>query len=357
MRYKRYKGILFTLLLLGSISQITGQTCTSVQANDLPDLCTGDSVNLNQSIVTGTGAFSIISGPIGYSYDPFTNIFKASDRKAGNYQIAFLTNQNNCNNSDTFSLNIRPFPATSITPNPIPTLCENQSLTLTANYTNGSSFEYKWSTGETSQSITTDSLGTYWVTMKIGSCADTDHVTLAKAPEIAVQLSPDTSICTARGEHYQVLVNHNTDNPIISWNTTGLPNEEVAIVNTAPIDLVVTITDNNGCTGSDSVSISELCPPPSIKTANMLVIDGSPNSIWQPFGSFSSNDFITSHFEVYNRWGNQIIATNDLPPKWDGTEEGKPCASGVYFWIWHYQTIQSNEKQEMNGFIQLLNHQ
>lgn len=36
------------------------------------------------------------------------------------------------------------------------------------------------------------------------------------------------------------------------------------------------------------------------------------------------------HLIIYNRWGNQVYESNDINEGWDGTQNSKPCETGVY---------------------------
>ena len=53
-------------------------------------------------------------------------------------------------------------------------------------------------------------------------------------------------------------------------------------------------------------------------------------------GASSISDF---HFEVYNRWGQRVYATQDPRFLWDGRFKDKNLSSGVYFWLSTWTTI------------------
>ncbi|MEI6901180.1 MAG: hypothetical protein WCL00_14985, partial [Bacteroidota bacterium] len=72
------------------------------------------------------------------------------------------------------------------------TICQNGTKILNA----GAGFiSYLWSTGATTQTITINAPGTYWVNAVKWGCTATDtiHITLASAP--TPNLGPDTTIC------------------------------------------------------------------------------------------------------------------------------------------------------------------
>ena len=65
----------------------------------------------------------------------------------------------------------------------------------------------------------------------------------------------------------------------------------------------------------------------------------TPNNdgINESFNPISVCNF--EHYEllIYNRWGNEIIATNNQQLKWDGKYKGFECTDGVYFYVLTYK--------------------
>lgn len=70
-------------------------------------------------------------------------------------------------------------------------MCEGDITTLDAGPGKGS---YQWSTGATTQSITVDSPGKYWVTITSGDCTLTDTVHVSVKPK-SFDMGPDLQIC------------------------------------------------------------------------------------------------------------------------------------------------------------------
>jgi gliding motility-associated-like protein len=57
----------------------------------------------------------------------------------------------------------------------------------------------------------------------------------------------------------------------------------------------------------------------------------SPNHDGQNDKLFVKGQAIESlHFLIYNRWGNLVFESNDINQGWEGTQNGKPCETGVY---------------------------
>lgn len=93
---------------------------------------------------------------------------------------------------------------------------------------------------------------------------------------------------------------------------------------------VVTITDPNGCTNVDSVSVTVrevLCQEPEIYIPNAFTPNNdSKNDIVYVRG----NTIRELTFRIYNRWGEKVFETNDPAVGWDGYYEGELSAPAVY---------------------------
>lgn len=111
---------------------------------------------------------------------------------------------------------------------------------------------YAWSTGETTQTITVSTPGTYSVTVDDHGCILSDEVVISHYSSPAPTLGPDQVICPgqqqtitldAGGTYVSYLWNTGATTPSISVNSAGIYS--------------VTVTDGNTCPGSASVNITE----------------------------------------------------------------------------------------------------
>lgn len=91
----------------------------------------------------------------------------------------------------------------------------------------------------------------------------------------------------------------------------------------------VQVTDEYGCTASDSLSVREICPTryyiPNVFSPN----DDGGNDYFEVYG----RDIISLWLSVYDRWGNHLFESTDVAARWDGTFRGKPVNPGVYTWV------------------------
>lgn len=132
-------------------------------------------------------------------------------------------------------------------------LCEGETSTLDA----GSFFFYQWSTGETSQTISVNQAGTYTVTVfGEGGCPATDEINIGinapPTPTIVGNLNicnGGTSTLSLSQVYTQYIWSSGAITPTTTVNSSG--------------NIAVTVTDNNGCTGTtnaDVVISNDLAP-------------------------------------------------------------------------------------------------
>ncbi len=113
-------------------------------------------------------------------------------------------------------------------------------------------------------------------------------------------------------------------------------------------EYTVTVTDANGCSGSDNV----------IVYVNVVEGIGVPNA-FSPNGD-GNNDvlFVKGNgiermtFSVYNRYGQKVFESTDQTIGWDGTHNGKEVNTGVFVYVVEYQFFGS-DIQKITGNVTL----
>ncbi len=77
------------------------------------------------------------------------------------------------------------------------------------------------------------------------------------------------------------------------------------------------------------------------------------NKFFRPEGSYI--DYVNSSLEIFDRWGNRVIAIKDITNGWDGKDSsGNMRSGGVYYY--KLNLISPNgQKQTKTGFVTLLN--
>ena len=209
----------------------------------------------------------------------------------GNYAVT-VTDINGCTASTDVTMDFLSPPTAEITG--INPLCPDpgSSLELTAN--SGANLSYEWSTGDMTQMITVTSAGTYILTVTDdNNCSSTATAIIGNHSSPVVTISGSQSFCTDGTTTIDA-----GDFVSYSW----APNGE----NTRTIDVnaegtyTVTVTDENGCTGTSATMIQEL--------TELLPVIAGPNQVCP---GESSTLFIGGNFETYS-WSTGDMGTNTI---------------------------------------------
>ncbi len=186
---------------------------------------------------------------------------------SGVYQDT-IPNYMGCDSILTINLTINPIPPVQITGNTI--ICIGASTTICASAGFAS---YLWSTGETTACINVNNGGAYTVTVQdANGCTGTDTHVIFIVSNPVVNLGPDAAICQGN-----CITLYASPAQTFQWNT-GSTTSSINVCN-AGIYWVI-ITDNNGCTGSDSINIIvNPIPVPVITAADTSLCFGESTTL------------------------------------------------------------------------------
>jgi hypothetical protein len=195
--------------------------------------CEGGSVILS---AMGAGA---------YSWNTGENTQAITASASGNYTVT-VTNQYDCVASASQSVTVNPLPTPTVTANGSTTFCEGGSVTLMAS----GSGNFTWNTGHIGSSLTVFAEGTYNVTaVDATGCEGISNnlmIWVNPNPEVGImQAGPNSSSITANvfggTAPYEYL-----------WST-GDVTPSILVFQNGPYE--VTVTDANGCSGSNLTSV------------------------------------------------------------------------------------------------------
>jgi gliding motility-associated-like protein len=170
----------------------------------------------------------------------------------------------------------------------------------------------------------------YALTASDGICTDTDTIVVELYPNPL----PDAGVdITAFFEETVELGGDPTFSGIAnySWQPSGLL-ESPSLANpdyqvTQTTNFIVTVTDVNGCTGTDDIIVNMI--------PNLVVPDGfSPNG--DDANDFwvlgNSNRFPSMTVEIFNRWGDKVFSSGGENFFWDGKFEDVDVPVGTYYY-------------------------
>jgi len=264
-----------------------------------------------------------------------------------------------CQDADTICISPIPFDASITGDNAV---CPGDPTTLTVTSTIGGPLTYIWDpTGSTESFITVspEVTTTYNVTVTSTEfgCDTVLNITVEVFqfnPTIEIDAEPDTIFLT---DPTQLTVNQNPDFDYV-WEAIP-PGENIppiynpVVTPTESTTYCVTVTDDNGCTGTAciAVTVNDLfCDDRDIFIPNAF----TPNTSGVNDVLFVRSNFIaTMELVIYNRWGEKVFSTTDQSIGWDGTYNGQllsPDVFGYYLTV----TCPNEETYTKKGNITLL---
>ncbi|HRN55510.1 MAG TPA: PKD domain-containing protein, partial [Agriterribacter sp.] len=124
------------------------------------------------------------------------------------------------------------------------TICPGNSVLLDAGNPGAT---YIWSTGETTQTISTDTAGVYSVTVSKGSCSGSGSVEVHISSALPVSLGNDTTICAGSS----ITLDAGYPGATYLWNT-GATSQTIPVTDAGIYKVTVS---HNGCVGDAEMEI------------------------------------------------------------------------------------------------------
>ncbi|MEP7236894.1 MAG: gliding motility-associated C-terminal domain-containing protein [Ferruginibacter sp.] len=217
-------------------------------------------------------------------------------------------------------------------------------------------YTYTWSpSGGSASTASGLAPGNYTATVTDSkSCSENIPVVIATAtpPNISIINKKDATCFGLKDGNATALATGGNAPYAYSWNTVPAQTNATA-TNLAAGIYTVTVTDNNGCSASTSVQITE---PASgscgdVFFPNAFTPNGdATNPGFGPMGNLAavSNYLLL----VYNRYGQLVFYNRDPSKRWDGFYKGKQL-SGSYVWSATF-TYKGTIKRTEQGSVMII---
>jgi gliding motility-associated-like protein len=275
---------------------------------------------------------------------------------------AYITYQNQCENSDTITIQVPDLDKPVIVGDTV--ICEGERTTLMITNAQGN---YEWSTGATTQNIVASPSSTteyiVGVTTEIGcTTKDSIVVNVNTAPIAAFTPNPP-HVYVENGEGPISFVNLSQFAQFYSWNFNDsycLPSDNISDLET-PIHIYtrsgkykvsLTVETDQGC--SDSISQFVVVEVPYFFYAPNAFTPNSDgiNDLFYTAGEGIDPDFF--EMLIYNKYGNVVFRSKTPFDSWDGLDrDGSKAPSGVYIYVITTQDMDGNPKR-YEGSVNLI---
>ena len=344
---------------LGCLSTII----TSTVVVDTAPTITATAIS-NQSICAGSSVTITPAGATTYTLLPGSltgTSFTISPTSTNSYNVTG-TSALGCVSSGTNNL-IVPITVSSITL----TTTSFQNI-LCAGNTTGSvtiiatggipAFNYVWSNGATTNSITNLPVGNYTLNLTDAfGCNATQTIAISETTSsLVVSSSSITPSCPNKtnGSIY-IIISGGTPNYTVLWSNG---NSGIELIDVPAGTYTAVITDFNGCILNNTITVSQLSPADELCEELFIPEYFSPNGNGQNdyFVIKGIHDYPNNKLLIFNRWGSLVYKKDGYYNEWDGkpnvsTGTGKELLpAGTYYVILEFG---DNATPTYNGFVQL----
>ncbi len=292
---------------------------------------------------SGTVTVSVTGPPPPYAYSWSPNVSstaQASQLATGTYTVT-VTDASGCTASATAV--VTQTPAVSLVVTPFPDTCStSRGLVLSVPSDGTPPFGFLWSDGSSGQDLSHAASGTYTLTVTdAAGCTAEAEADVGDTGSFVFDLGPDLVIC---GHDPHVLTPAVAGSVLWQDGTTTDP-----YILTAPGLYSAVVTSPEGCTATDSVTVTESCLDDVLLPAAFSPNGDGFNDLFSAYGTAVSSFTL----QVMNRWGAVVFSGTDLLQGWDGRFRGRDCPAGIYAWRVVFRTGNS-ESRTRRGTVLLI---
>lgn len=319
-----------------------------ITSNVPTNVCIGDTIKLYSAHVGG----NVWSAPGALNGATTDSISYFNTTGTVSFSVTVTEASTGCKaTSPTYTFNYIPrLPKPTITASSLGGKCDG-TLVLTSSATTGNT----WFNGQTSSSITLNTVDTVWVQVTAPNGC------ITRSDETIYQANSGTSMSLSLTQFYDadsifnttdansmdgwidLTVNGGVPNYTYTWsrdtNTVGTTYVRDNSFNAITEDLAnldggyyfVTVTDQFGCTVKDSIEVKE--PKLKFKVPDGISPNGDERNEVYIIGSIEK--YPDNHVDIYNRWGSKVFSIdgyNNSDKVWKGqNNSGNDLPEGTYY--------------------------
>jgi gliding motility-associated-like protein len=174
------------------------------------------------------------------------------------------------------------------------------------------------------------------------------HSLITRQPAVDLSLLSLTNVRFGfrQGNCYPSTISAKRGFSTYNWSdgeTTG------AITANQAANLLLTVTDGHGCSGTETIAITTKQCLLGIRFPNAFTPDGNgANDIYRPY---VLGNMLHYHIQIFSRWGQLVFASDDYSKGWDGRLNGNLQAAGTFVWICEYQFSGESMKTEKGTLL------
>jgi gliding motility-associated-like protein len=329
----------YSLLLQDNLGCQVIQTFSITEPNALVVNISGDS-----SICAGASSIltaNVNGGTPGYTFvwsNGSTNASSTFNAPQGTQTYTLIvTDNNNCVQLINGNLTDVALPNPNFT-GTYQLTCLNPQLQVAPNLSPGN-YTFNWqgpgilgNPGDSAININEAGIYVVNVTDVLTGCANTSSMVVSGFTNFSIVAYGDTSLVYGNSSNIWVIGANAGDALQWSGNSVACNTCDTTLVTPTVSGLyIVNVTNQDGCTASDTVYIQVVyeCPEneSKINIANVF----SPNGDGQNDELFMETASLEKFsLRIFSRWGQMVFETDDPNIKWDGNFNGTPLNSGVY---------------------------
>ncbi len=182
--------------------------------------------------------------------------------------------------------------------------------------------------------------GTYNVVVTDGKgCTWSENIDVPVEEGITITLPADLTITLSETVTIEALINVDpgTLTSITWYPAYGLDRTDSLTITANPsitVPYTITLTDERGCIGKDTISVIVLDPDIFIPSAFTPYNGDGANDLFMVFAGDVGIEQI-DRLEVYSRWGERLFLAENFQPNdptfgWDGMQQGRELNPGVF---------------------------